>query len=187
VARALANTPAYERSRHRRKRVEMLFAHLKRILRLGGPTIARILRRPRRVHARRHCPEPQKARQAQANDRSRIGQTGIRRCRLRRQGRVPITNDQFTRRATAKSPTKSTISARSGQLARLFSENNHPVYPTGVSCWHLRSRFSTDAKGRASPSRSRSPNGYSAHLCLDGCAISNFHRSPRVTPETRLK
>jgi len=35
VARALANTPAYERSRHRRKKVEMLFAHLKRILRLG--------------------------------------------------------------------------------------------------------------------------------------------------------
>jgi hypothetical protein len=31
VARALADTPAYERSRHRRKKVEMLFAHLKRI------------------------------------------------------------------------------------------------------------------------------------------------------------
>lgn len=46
VARALANTPAYERSRHRRKKVEMLFAHLKRILRLGrlrlrGPKGAR--------------------------------------------------------------------------------------------------------------------------------------------------
>jgi Transposase DDE domain len=43
---ALANTPAYERSRHRRKKVEMLFAHLKRILRLGrlrlrGPSGAR--------------------------------------------------------------------------------------------------------------------------------------------------
>ena len=35
VARALADTPAYELSRHRRKKVEMLFAHLKRILRLG--------------------------------------------------------------------------------------------------------------------------------------------------------
>ena len=35
VARVLANTPAYERSRHRRKKIEMLFAHLKRILRLG--------------------------------------------------------------------------------------------------------------------------------------------------------
>jgi transposase len=35
VARALAKTPAFEQSRHDRKRVEMLFAHLKRILRLG--------------------------------------------------------------------------------------------------------------------------------------------------------
>lgn len=46
VARALAGTPPYERSRHRRKKVEMLFAHLKRILRLGrlrlrGPCGAR--------------------------------------------------------------------------------------------------------------------------------------------------
>jgi hypothetical protein len=35
VARALAKTAAFEQSRHDRKRVEMLFAHLKRILRLG--------------------------------------------------------------------------------------------------------------------------------------------------------
>jgi len=35
VARALAKTEAFERSRHDRKRVEMLFAHLKRILRLN--------------------------------------------------------------------------------------------------------------------------------------------------------
>ena len=35
VARALAKTEAFERSRHDRKRVEILFAHLKRILRLG--------------------------------------------------------------------------------------------------------------------------------------------------------
>jgi Transposase DDE domain len=35
VARALARTEAFEQSRHDRKRVEMLFAHLKRILRLG--------------------------------------------------------------------------------------------------------------------------------------------------------
>jgi transposase len=35
VARELAKTEAFERSRHDRKRVEMLFAHLKRILRLG--------------------------------------------------------------------------------------------------------------------------------------------------------
>jgi hypothetical protein len=35
VARALAKTEAFEHSRRSRKRVEMLFAHLKRILRLG--------------------------------------------------------------------------------------------------------------------------------------------------------
>jgi transposase len=35
VARALAKTAAFEQSRRSRKRVEMLFAHLKRILRLG--------------------------------------------------------------------------------------------------------------------------------------------------------
>jgi transposase len=35
VARSLAGTQAFERSRHERKRVEMLFAHLKRILKLG--------------------------------------------------------------------------------------------------------------------------------------------------------
>jgi hypothetical protein len=46
VARALAGTPAFERSRHHRKKIEMLFAHLKRILRLArlrlrGPSGAR--------------------------------------------------------------------------------------------------------------------------------------------------
>ena len=35
VARALAKTEMFEQSRHDRKRIEMLFAHLKRILRLG--------------------------------------------------------------------------------------------------------------------------------------------------------
>lgn len=34
LARSLADTPAFERSRRERKKVEMLFAHLKRILRL---------------------------------------------------------------------------------------------------------------------------------------------------------
>jgi DDE family transposase len=43
---ALARTEAFERSGHDRKRIEMLFAHLKRILRLGrlrsrGPRGAR--------------------------------------------------------------------------------------------------------------------------------------------------
>ena len=35
VARSLADSDAYEQSRHERKKVEMLFAHLKRILKLG--------------------------------------------------------------------------------------------------------------------------------------------------------
>jgi hypothetical protein len=35
IARALAKTKAFEQSRRERKRVEMLFAHLKRILKLG--------------------------------------------------------------------------------------------------------------------------------------------------------
>jgi hypothetical protein len=46
LARSLASTPAFDRSRHLRKKIEMLFAHLKRILRLGrlrlrGPNGAR--------------------------------------------------------------------------------------------------------------------------------------------------
>lgn len=35
LARSLAETPAFEQSRRERKRVEMLFAHLKRILKMG--------------------------------------------------------------------------------------------------------------------------------------------------------
>jgi hypothetical protein len=35
LSRALADTPTSERSRQDRKRIEMLFAHLKRILKLG--------------------------------------------------------------------------------------------------------------------------------------------------------
>ena len=47
VARALAETEAFEQSCRDRKRVEMLFAHLKRILRLGrlrlrGPLVPRM-------------------------------------------------------------------------------------------------------------------------------------------------
>jgi hypothetical protein len=45
-SRCCPNTPAFERSRHHRKKIEMLFAHLKRILRLArlrlrGPSGAR--------------------------------------------------------------------------------------------------------------------------------------------------
>jgi len=46
LARRIAKTEAYAQSRRQRKKVEMLFAHLKRILKLGqlrlrGPTGAR--------------------------------------------------------------------------------------------------------------------------------------------------
>jgi len=63
VARALAKTKAFEQSRRDRKRVEMLFAHLKRILRLGrlrlrGPRV------PVRVHAGGDRTEPSSARKA---------------------------------------------------------------------------------------------------------------------------
>jgi Transposase DDE domain len=53
VARALAKTEAFEQSRRSRKRVEMLFAHLKRILRLG-----RLRLRGPRGDARSRCAEP---------------------------------------------------------------------------------------------------------------------------------
>jgi transposase len=71
VARALAGTEAFEQSRHDRKRVEMLFAHLKRILRLGrlrlrGPrgaqhefTLAAIAQNLRRLAKLLARPPPQ--------------------------------------------------------------------------------------------------------------------------------
>jgi hypothetical protein len=61
IARALAKTAAFEQLRHDRKRVEMLFAHLKRILKLGrlrlrgprgaqdGSTLAAIAQNLRRL------------------------------------------------------------------------------------------------------------------------------------------
>ena len=67
VARSVANTPLYQRSRRDRKKVEMLFAHLKRImkldrLRLRGPTgahdeflLAALAQNLRRM-AKRLCP-----------------------------------------------------------------------------------------------------------------------------------
>jgi len=70
VARALAKTEAFERSRHDRKRVEMLFAHLKRILKLGrlrlrGPrgaqdefTLAAIAQNLRRLAKQQTRPPP---------------------------------------------------------------------------------------------------------------------------------
>jgi hypothetical protein len=56
VARVVAKTEAFERSRRDRKRVEMLFAHLKRILRIGRLRLARTARCPVRVHGWRRLP-----------------------------------------------------------------------------------------------------------------------------------
>ena len=64
VARALAKTEAFEQSRRERKRVEMLFAHLKRILQAWPASVARTARRAVRVHAGSHRPKPAPARQA---------------------------------------------------------------------------------------------------------------------------
>jgi transposase len=73
VARALAKTETFEQSRHERKRIEMLFAHLKRILRLGrlrlrGPraaqfefTLAAIAQNLRRLAKQLTRPPPMAA------------------------------------------------------------------------------------------------------------------------------
>ena len=73
VARALAKTEAFEQSRRERKRVEMLFAHLKRILKLGrlrlrGPrgaqdefTLAAIAQNLRRLAKQVARPPPEVA------------------------------------------------------------------------------------------------------------------------------
>ena len=73
VARALAHTPLYKRSRRDRKKVEMLFAHLKRImkldrLRLRGPSgahdeflLAAIAQNLRRMAKRFSFPPPSAA------------------------------------------------------------------------------------------------------------------------------
>jgi hypothetical protein len=54
VARAIAKTPGYEQSRHGRKKVEIFFAHLKRILRM-----ARLKLRGRVVRETNSClPQP---------------------------------------------------------------------------------------------------------------------------------
>src|SRR6267154_1382540 len=55
VARTVARTRHYRQSRRARKKVEMLFAHLKRILKLDRLRLRGPERRPRRVPARSHC------------------------------------------------------------------------------------------------------------------------------------
>ena len=62
VARSFAGTEAFEQSRRERKKIEMRFAHLKRILRLGRLRLRGPARRPGRVYACRHRSEPTAAR-----------------------------------------------------------------------------------------------------------------------------
>jgi hypothetical protein len=67
VARGIARTEAYVTSRRERKKIEMLFAHLKRILRLGRLR----LRGPCGAHDEflRYRPEPPKAGKANPDTR----------------------------------------------------------------------------------------------------------------------
>jgi hypothetical protein len=64
VARALAKTEAFDRSRRDRKRVEVLFAHLKRIFPAGSSALARTMRCPVRVHSGGNRAKPPQARKA---------------------------------------------------------------------------------------------------------------------------
>jgi hypothetical protein len=64
MARDIAKTEAYRTSRCQRKKVEMLFAHLKTHLEARPAAITRTERCPRRVPPRRRRPKPPKARQA---------------------------------------------------------------------------------------------------------------------------
>ena len=66
MARAIATTDEYVTSRRQRKKVEMLFAHLKRILRLDRLRLRGPQRSPRRVPPRSRRAEPQEAGQAPA-------------------------------------------------------------------------------------------------------------------------
>ena len=58
TVRDLCDTAAYDESRRRRKKVEMLFAHLKTISWLQAPPARRPQRSQRRIPPRRHRPEP---------------------------------------------------------------------------------------------------------------------------------
>ena len=62
IARSFVGTKAFEQSRRERKKIEMRFAHLKRILRTRSTAIARPERRPGRVYSGRHRSESAAAR-----------------------------------------------------------------------------------------------------------------------------
>ena len=102
--RALVGTPAFEQSRRNRKRVEMLFAHLKRILRLGrlrlrGPrgaqdeftlgAIAQNLRRLAKLVARNRRQQQSRALRNRSNAHQRPVGERIIKVRLKRPQREP--------------------------------------------------------------------------------------------------
>jgi hypothetical protein len=62
MARDIAKTEAYRTSRCQRKKVEMLFAHLKRILKLDRLRLRCPNGGSRRIPPRRHRPKPPEAR-----------------------------------------------------------------------------------------------------------------------------
>jgi hypothetical protein len=56
ITRSFTDTEAFEQSRRERTKIEMPFAHLKRILRLGRLRLRAARERPRRAFARRNRP-----------------------------------------------------------------------------------------------------------------------------------
>ena len=129
VARALAKTEAFEQSCRDRNRVEMLFAHLKRILRLGRLRLRGAPRSPVRVHARSPRPEPAPARQARrqtaATDHNvccaslACVSANASKPPLPREHGNPPTAQRLLRPASpSRSPTSATKSARSGSHVR---------------------------------------------------------------------
>ena len=89
LAREIAKTETYQTSRYQRKKVEMLFAHLKRILKLDQLSCGAV-RCPRRIPPRCNRPEPPQAGQAHPRNtadprhlreehRSRVLPTRVRR------------------------------------------------------------------------------------------------------------
>jgi len=88
AARALGRTEAFEQSRRDRKRVEMLFAHLKRILKFLADFCFAVRTCTGRVHARCHRAEPTSARQvprsttASARRLCRVATASVQRYRI---------------------------------------------------------------------------------------------------------
>jgi hypothetical protein len=113
VARDIAKTDTYVRFRRERKKIEMLFAHLKRILRLDRLRLKRPVGRSRRVPPCRNGPEPPEARKADPDPCAPARLGAIKHPRA---GRI-------IRSQTASSRTSSTQSTQSGLNFQLPSAN----------------------------------------------------------------